>query len=294
MKIILSLFTFCLLVLVSCQKEISVESGNSPSIDSAMQFNSIIALDTTKAAPFDTTYKLFATYDGQKRITATMMVEYNNTGAIVDTFWIEKLLYSGNDTLPFKSTTMLDEGTVRLDTAYFAYAATGKLLYDSTNSKQMNPPQPDIETSVFRYTHFANRIAVDEKSYINQTLNHQANYTIWATWQNGNIVTQQDTTTTNDVETFNVSYDTKPNPLYALRPNSPFVTYGSDFLLFDTKNNVAEINNTLQYPSSGGTSEHYKYFYTYNTQGYPAIARIQTLASNRTLIINKIMYYYSK
>ncbi|MBS1926200.1 MAG: hypothetical protein JST57_09370 [Bacteroidetes bacterium] len=294
----LTIFALLLFTLFSCQKEISFENGTNPTPtppnNDSIYISKIVGLDTSKVAPLDTVYKYLLGYDISKRIQTAIMIDYNNTGIPVDTSWNLKYYYATSDTLPSKITAIGYSSFY--DTVFYSYdTPTRNLISDSSVEISFNPPSSNIDALVYKYSYFPNWITTIEKRYSNNLLQSLDTYKVYLTKQNNNIVYQLDTlqTTFQDfIETFTVSYDSKPNPIKTVINSVPYYTFDNEYLLYGSSNNILEINNVRQ-NSLGSSVEHYKYTYEYNQLGYPKVAKLQNIGSTFPRPINKIKYYYT-
>lgn len=301
------IFITLTITLFSCQKEISVENGTSQTLitSDSIYISKVIGLDTTNAAPFDTIYVANYVYDNLKRVVSYSYLTYGNTGMLDSTLCIiASKKYNGNDTLPYKQITWTKEASTKwIDTSYYQYLAGSTLLiYDSVISKDIQPYSTDIYTSVEKYAHLANTISRSITNYLNNIYTNSNNFSYNLTLQNGNIVTQLDTTWGSS-HSFICAYDNKPNP-FSRVGISPYSYAGffdiqigdtdADPTFYEQKNNILEINN-----SNGSSSPqivtHYKYFYKYNTRNYPSEVDIQNVGSsnNYNQNINKIIFKYT-
>ena len=284
-------------LLISCQKEISspiltpippVVAGDSTLI------RLIVGLDTTKSAPFDTVYKSTLYYDNLKRTSNYYLMDFNNTGVVVDTFVNTKYLYAGTDTLPFKSTTITHDASIYMDTDYLTFSAPPRnLIYDSTLNKDTNPSYPDINGDVRKYSYHPNSISLSDLTYTNGIYQGITTYSVWQTKSNGNVISQIDTLPYGVIENFSQTFDTKPNPLN-LHFQEPNLFFGTDYLIVPSVNNCTEMNSTSTDNSGTVQVQHYKYFYSYNSLGYPIEARVLNVGSTTPRPINKIKYFYTK
>jgi hypothetical protein len=302
------IFTFISLLtilLTSCQKEVSVDNGTTPTptTNDSIYIKKVIALDTTKNAPFDTVYVTTYSYDNLKRVISNFYFEYNNTGHI-DTsnfYYNVGKYYTGTDTLPFREITFTKEGNYAIrNTNYLTYSnTTSALIKDSTIviEQSIIPTTSDTSIIVNKYVRQNNLIQRIEKTiYPNSTPNIDT-FVYSLMKQNGNITSQQDNYYGSN--TFTCSYDTKINPLARVNNYASFRHFGfldlkigdtdNDPTFYEQPNNVLEINNT-----SVGASNHYKYEYKYNTKNYPTEVTLKIISGGLfDKGINKIKYQYT-
>ena len=298
--LITSLF---LILISSCQKEISSPTGSAPIpiiTNDSILISKIIGLDTTKTAPLDTVYKLLFQYDNLKRISSSLTIDYNNTGIAVDTFCNNKYFYNGTDTLPFKVNAIIDDLHTYLDTDYYQYSSPERrVIYDSSIQYDANPIYTYFTFQSYDFTYFTNQVSQTERDYPNGVYGSTQLFKIPVNKISGNIVSQRDTTSGGDVEVFNSTYDNKLNPLNRFNFGAPIIHFGSDFfttdyLLIDQVNNITEINEVRTIFITGNIYlDHYKFLYSYNTTGYPTEARILNIGSTSPRSFNKLKYFYT-
>ena len=97
--------------IISCKKEGNTNNEQTPvSNDTTLidtsRIEKIIGLDTTKMAPYDTTYTLVYQYDNLDRVIKLSYLDYNNTGAFDNLNNISETQtnsYLNNDSLPYMS-----------------------------------------------------------------------------------------------------------------------------------------------------------------------------------------------
>jgi len=268
----------------SCQKEVDSTIPGKVQNDS-INIWQVIVLDTLYPSPTDTVIKSLISYDAGKRISKDLFIQYNQgvsgTPLLIHEYSYK---YSGANKLPdyiiddFKDIT--DPTNNYTDTTYFTYN-NGLVSKDSTGG-----PADYIVTD---FTKLGNtRIKMLQSGpdlfggiYIDTTY-------IYALWQNGNLIKEIDSLwipsfSLWDINTTDITYDTKPNPFknlvipYPAPANKDLFTFGIDALFLPTTNNIAkwidDVATTIL-------------TYQYGTNGLPKIA-----TDTDGL---KIFYYYTK
>lgn len=273
MKIYFS--TLCLglvtILFSSCQKEISSDPILKVTSGDSTLLARYIELDTTLPSGSDTTFQEFYRYDAQKRVTRIYSI-YSSAPGDID---ILSYFYSGLDTLPNKVVLIWKNGSAPfVDTAFLSYT-NGLVSYDSiitydiTNNKF-------FRTEVATYTASGSNTFIQSRQYLSAApspVSRQWSGMVFKTYQNGNIIQQEDTSTfaiifTNRQYT-QVSYDNKINPFYRIYTPYPFL-----------RKLKVQKNNTIEETSSDTPSSlysHYIYSYTYRPDGYPLIVRMHSL-----------------
>ncbi|MFC4263971.1 hypothetical protein ACFOWM_13840 [Ferruginibacter yonginensis] len=301
MKKLFSIITLLMCIFISCQNEFSIEN-NTDNIQTSTPNDSIyikklIALDTTKTAPFDTVYISTFNYDNFKRLEKYSFLEYNNLGFIDTTnfYYFNTRFYNSiNDTLPSKENFInKDNLNTSIGTRFFTYYSGTTLIQIDSSIETIQTQPLDIYTTVFKYFRFTNSIKIIQTNYFNtipQSLD-SLNYVF--TKQNGNIITQQESIY-GITNSYNCQYDTKNNPLSKSKLifNQGFL----DLLLTDTDptfynqpNNVTQINNIY-----GASNSNYKFIYKYNSLNYPSEVNLKNLSGGPLFKgINKIIYQYT-
>lgn len=300
----MQLFSRALILLLSvvavssCQKEFTTDQIIDPPPvinNDSIYTKKIIALDSTKAAPFDTVYVVTNTFDSRKRLESSTVFYYYNSGAIDTTFsyLIATSFYNGNDSLISRAKTRLRDYDTYDGNRYFNYAAgTGILLSDSSLDTDLATGLQYVSLTKYNWTgNMLQRIQTDYDLPNNYIVKDTSNFTI--TKQNGNIIRQQDNylySTPNDVT---CSYDSRPNPSYKsffYLGNFGFLDIdGSDPNFYQQRNNLTEVVNV-----STANPFHFKYFYKYNSRNYPTECAIQDVNGGALFLnINRIKYLYT-
>ena len=302
MKKFITLFITLTLFLISCQKEISENDELIPTqpINDSIYISKVIALDTSKVAPFDTVYIAKYGYDNLKRVISYSYLTYNNTGAADSVYCLlATKMFNGNDTIPYKQIAWFKETSNKwVDTSYYQYINGISLIYDSTIERTIEPQSADLFTFTEKYSHINNSLSRNISNYQNNIFTGSDVFTYNFITQNNNVINQQDNAW-GATNSFICTYDTKSNPFSRIGTSSYSSAIFFDMKIGDTdadptfyeqKNNVTEITNT-----SLPSSIHYKFDYKYNSKNYPTEVAIQDMGSsnNFNLLINKIKFEYT-
>lgn len=275
-------------ILISCNKEISVENVvDSPASNDSITLSKIIYIDTSQASGLDTLEVLNFKYNNAKRLIESDEIYYDI--GIPDGRYKTVLFYNGTDTLPYKKTTTfsdLPSGNITdLHTGYYTYS-NGKVIFDSVVTTSY--PYPVSR----RYTYLNDKIIVTNYLYDLPTP-WVTTQNIYFTKNNGNTILQKDTVNVSTIHMFSFQYDNKNNPFYGLQFSSIegpvpyyFMETHNDAMVFE-KNNPTDIN---QFENS--YNFHYKYYYEYNANGYPKVARVHN--QNDPTNFFKMLYFYTK
>lgn len=303
----LSILLIC--TLLSCQKELSFTNGTTPInpiVNDSVLVSQLLALDTTKASGLDTVFKYLAYYDAQKRITNNILIEFDNTGSVLDTFFNQTYYYTGSDSLPYKTTIFINEymSTSNRDTNYYTYANTAgrELLYDSIVTKGHPPFPTNHRAEATKYVYAGNFIR-GMRNYYDQNI-PSGNDTLNAhiTKINGNITSQTDTLDLNpfggfaQARSYTLSFDNHFNPLRGLNLKFPYLGFEIPFLGDNIQaKNVTQVKLILSYSFAVPDDIlHYQYSYKYRADGYPLEIVAKDLGSTNPIRHNKIRYFYTK
>lgn len=292
-----TVYTLLTVSIISCQKDFSIDNTQSANVITASNdsifITKVVALDTNKTVPFDTTYILKVTYDNLKRVVKVYGKYYDNQGPnINNAFSSYNYIYTGNDSLPSKKVYIIGDNIV-IDTTISHpnyLSGTMKLSKDSIIHINDNP----ISFQIINYNYSGNLITTNEREYSLGSTGITATQLFQVTTTNGNIVSENQN---NSYATYTCIYDLKPNPFLRVffEQNQYF-----DFLIADPffiddpifylqKNNILESNITRSNASS-----HKLFSYKYNSLNYPIEVRIQTLiTANNNNSVNKIKFYYT-
>jgi len=277
---------FFISIFSSCQKEADGSLPNNPQTIDSSFIDKIIALDTTLPVGTDTTEKLFLTYDNLKRLSrSTQLYGPGLPGSSVTDF-----LYSGNDSLPYKSISREVYTGVwdYTDTAYFTYsngfiAKDSTITHDNTNSV--------IGARVVQYSVSGTAVNKGLRYYDFNggafVLQNSSNSTLTVVITGGNLMTQTLLTGQNTFESVQATYDNKPNPLAkAFKIRYPEADTPDWLSWWLQKNNPSQV----QFKEMGGTPDSETYVYTYRTDGYPV--KFTYSRASGGLLSNKALFYY--
>ena len=303
----LILFLLIITGSVSCQKELNFDNSPFvPQVNDSIYVSQLVALDTNRLSSRDTVYKYLAYFDAQKRVTSEMLIEFNTSGLLLDTFWIIKHNYNTGDSIPFKSTFAFNEfmTSASFDTGYYTYASTvnRELAYDSMTSRGVPPSSAYFNQRAAVYQYATDLIQVYYRYYDNNVFTGNDTLIVHHNKTNGNIVSQQDTLGYvptsgfySQAHHYTMTYDSKINPLHRLNFNFPYLDFTIPFLVNNVQgNNVTEVDTKEIYPFTPNYIWHYQYSYKYRDDGYPLEIIAKDLSSTVPIGYNKIKYYYTK
>ncbi|MEO6358658.1 MAG: hypothetical protein ABIU77_16710 [Ferruginibacter sp.] len=252
--------------------------------------SSYVIVDTTAASPLDTLSKETFTYDSLKRNSVVDTKEYAN--GVLTNQWISTFFYNGNSRLPFKKhlvTPLLSPGDANYnDAEYFFFYQGSKLIADSI--RESLPPN---NISVNNYSYTPTSIIKKYTFYgFNPVSIYSSSDTFYVQYQNENIVKQNDTSNNFQVNNYQYSYDSHPNPFlytqskYAIENRYP---------IYEMETFIEEVfatNNALDVNQFYGTYHfHYKNVYDYKPNGYPKIVRFYDLQDVPNY--GKGLYFYT-
>ena len=264
-KNLIPLLIVALIIFSSCQRETSFTRNVNNNNTDSIYLKEFVVLDPTLPSGQDTTTKVTFSYDGEKRVTQSKFVDYQFGPQFSETI---KYFYSGSDTLPFKQVTFYsDFASDYVDTSFLSYSGgrvtrDSIITYDVTNNFLWG-----IMVKLFSPS--GNNIFLQTRGYSNPP--PSAPDFAWGgmiiqSRVNGNITSQDDTTTFNIVFTdrlhHQVSYDNKINPFYKVQVNYPILNGYND----QQKNNMIE---RRAWDIAGQFEDRYQYAYVYRSDGYP-------------------------
>jgi hypothetical protein len=283
MKKTLPLFIVFVVILIgitSCKK-----TNNSSA--QVVLLSEFIKLDTMQQTPNDTlevdTYK----YDNSNRWIYEDDIVFNDVFPAKRDSGYENTttnFYVGTSAVPYLDIITESQSGVLQTTNndyLLSYSPQGLLLKDS--DVETDAGFPDI-TIVYNNTYTGStitQVSVDLSDPTNPSYD-----TVTQTKLNGNIIAQVGSVNNADGANFTASFDTHPFPF----PDtylSQFVNIGNDNVDFGQKNNLIEIQGPVI-----GTPTHYKYQYTYNTNGYPATVIEYDWSSGNPVFVYKGIYIY--
>lgn len=258
----------------SCQKEIDWSLPNTTTSDSTVLWKYVV-IDTTLSAGLDTLEVHYFEYDNQKRLTRLLdsLREDTSSSPAYTSSLVTDFFYNGNETLPYKSMGLQKDGTDRRwDTTYFSYQS-GLVSLDSARIQISNVT--GITWGIITRSFVVNgtTVTMTEKfySYTNPIPSCVSNSTILLTYTNGNISSENGTTTgcvtgSGDDQ---ITYDNKPNPFYSAIP----VHYPTTGFSFVDGNNTQK-NNMIE---ENSTAFHTQRTYSYRSNGLPSVGRVNDL-----------------
>ncbi|HMI79954.1 MAG TPA: hypothetical protein VK484_14240 [Ferruginibacter sp.] len=156
----LLLAALCFFFLESCQKEYSIDNGNTPVSPSGNDSFYLDRITEVYYIPGDSTIQDFL-YDNQKRIKSISKKSYQNN-TLIDTSVIT-LFYNGNDSLPFKLTDYLAvvgvftwfDSTIN----FLFYDAQGRMILDSSIHSSQGTGSPyHKDKDIYSVKYVANNI----------------------------------------------------------------------------------------------------------------------------------------
>ena len=281
MKTITTIFSLLIILLFSsCQKELDIDlptGGNGTTNDSTVLWK-YLQVDTKLPPGLDTLgFSLFE-YDNQDRISKINLYDRSDTSSSsAYTGHAEtKYYYSGNDTLPFKTTFFTNDfGFAMTDTIYYNYQQ-GFVSYDSSISFLDDPFGPTRYMTVRNFSNGGSNVASNQKTYTwiypSPPFLCESNLIYVIGYLNGNIVSENGSSTGCGVGGWDIqaSYDNKVNPFYSLSIPYRTLLDSRGFFQLQQKNNTTET-------VSSSMNQHTKSSYTYRNDGYPLVVRVQDL-----------------
>jgi|GEM_PF-1608838 len=278
-------FAFAVLLITSCQKEITPTDvpvvTPPPATADSSRLTKYIEIDSVAANSFDTVTVVSIEYDAQKRVTA--VISYNSTDPADNLANYEKYFYhyNGSDTLPDRMITQLriESGSdinSHVDTSFYTYTSTGKLLKDSSNRNLTSNfgLKHYITTRSFDYqSSFFTIVKTDtDPSFAGTTID-----SVFLTMANNNISAIRFTNYTLPGYTLEYghnstfTYDSKPNPFHkikALASTIQLYEFDNGPMALLQKNNVTSISQT----SLAGETVSENIQYSYHANEYPAVS----------------------
>ncbi len=262
----------------------------APVTNDSIYLSKVIALDTTKTAPFDTVYLAYYTYNNHKLLSHDFF-EFASTGAATEST-SNDFFYNGTDSMPFKLIqTELLPLPVETYTHFFTYQP------GTRNHTEDSIVHENAETLVVKRIFTGDSFESYTDLYTSSGQSHNGPFYTTIVKQNGNIVSQKDTINGIVAEQYTCSYDNHPNPFYNIswynntRIPSIYKT-GAD--CFGPVNNVTEIDITSgQFAGPPGFYSDYTYTWTYRSDGYPIKGILRDNGSSSPDHLNKILYFYT-
>jgi hypothetical protein len=177
--------------------------------------------------------------------------------------------YNGNDTLPYKTAEIVnDGGNIYRDTMFYLYTA-GFVSWDSSRDFGVGSQYSIVSSAT--YINTGNTTFVSANSWYYSPYSPvsflHGDGTVSKTYQNSCITEQIDTAVNPKITNANhyqLAYDNKPNPFYRIDIHYPL--YGGLNGSLD-----AQKNNLREKISSDASSvfEHLQFSYSYRSDGYP-------------------------
>ncbi len=292
-------FLFAIVVLISftsCSKSENTSPVPPPPVVFGTILTKVYEVDTTKAAPADTINRWSFTYDNLNRLiidSFTSLTTYS--GSIY--YIINKIEYTGTDTFAYRKTQRAFKGSnfMSADTVYYKFVNS---RYDSDTMVFDYGLTFPPGTARNKFTYSANVITRNFQNWVPQN-----SYTatevqkIYLTIVNNNIIAQRDTIVssvngfpqpTPTIFTTNVSYLSNPNPFYSLT-----ASYSNGYFRIPGIGNIANRSYAPRNLISQQTSSYgsITYDYTFRSDGYPLIARVNN-NQNGTSLKTKLLFVY--
>lgn len=289
-KKILFLLALCINVLFfSCQKEVDgrldEEVDDIPEVEGTILWKYII-MDTTLPAGLDTLEKHLFDYDAGGRISRITLLTRSDTSsspAYSDTL-ISNFFYQAVDTLPYRITTRLGDGTYSSDINSFFTFIDGKMVADSTDQNSITFIGLLHNRRTHYYTYSGTTVNARGRNIDDAGNLCETNYSISRTLNGTNILTETGTMTGCTIGGWDRqrAYDTHRNPLCFFNTPMP------SSVLHDTYFWTAPVNNiTLQ--ESTSMFDHVTFSYTYNANSLPSVVRAYDITNTQ---LHKGLFYY--
>ncbi len=316
MKVLISaLAIFSILVLQSCQKELTADTGNTnpPTGITDSSYLSKIYYVEVNGALTDTGNRLTYSYDNLKRVTAIRGIPNNLYDVIQISY---DYYYNGSDTLPFRSRRIYVSANdpaqtqFRYDTtiAWHYYDNTGRNIKDSMINSVADASTPVPYYSVLElrtYSYGSGKIYgfrtytginVPNPSYVYPDQKDTALLDALGNITNSKSYRYNSSSTLYELEVVSdFTYDAKQSPFSKLSNFKTFGIFpnGETFYSELPQNTNRVTQNELHSFSGGGGGIHYDYSYTnsYNTNGLIKQALIYDQPPNPT-IYAKLLFSY--
>lgn len=292
---------FCVLsvLFTACQKEVESTDPvvDPPVTNDSTYISKIIALDTTKAAPFDTVFVRTFEYDAQKRVIKNVERYYNNTGGVDPNgeYIVTTKKYSGTDSLPYLCVSQNIDGVDNYTDSNFITYQSGQVTIDSLIYYDLGVSFYQVS----RYYRNGNTIKQVRTFYHDNVFSYKDSVVFNLTKTAGNITLQTSVLGPSVTNTFKVTYDNRINPL-AKAGVSEYAGYAGllEFHIGDDDedptyylqpNNPTEIIND----DGGQYNSHYTFGYKYNSLNYPTEILVKKISGNGVDIYhNKMLFKY--
>ena len=284
----LLVITISTLSIISCQREADdvINRTTNPNSNDSVYLKQYVELDTTAAPGSDTMNKYDFYYDNAKRLTGFLLTEYNYNPDM-KSYSDVKYYYNGNDSLPYKTTTRIQDGLSYLDTTFYSYS-NGKISADSVIFYRENNHE-------LLYTHKSSFSLSGSNVFYKY---RRVNYLLGTptvrvdsglvniTMIGNNISTQTSPAGLLVGEYSKFTHDNKVNPFYRIDIHYPLIGFSE----FD-----AEKNNFLSYQNGLDPSNLYSHYvinYNYRADGYPLTLKKSDLTD--PTYTAKGFFYYTK
>jgi hypothetical protein len=269
MKIILTvvLVTLSSIVIFSCQKEVhdNITRRINQNPNDSVLLSEYIELNTTMPSGLDTLLKIVYTYDAEKRLKGYFLsdgVDYQTV----------EVFYSGAEIFPYKTVSFWSNfADVYRDTIFYSY--TNGLVSKDSMIEYNNGTNQLFSIEARMFSAIGNNSVIQFRRYLTRGSppDYEANGTVFKTYQNENIVVQDDSTYSTIGFAYDkhqeVKYDNKINPFYKALPiHYPILYYWL----------IAQPNNPIENISweNPGYQEHLIYSYSYRQDGYPISVKV--------------------
>ena len=300
MKTFLIILCACF-VFISCQKD-PASPGTLPVTSDTANLARVVAFDTTRVAPFDTSYTLSYTYDNLNRVSTIIFYPYNSTG-IVDTLnsQIETHVFSyfGNDSIAsYRNSNYVGSLSRIRRESYYSYDGAGILLRDSASFYQIFPRGGIGEITISSYSVQSNPIRKISQFLFNGTVDTSYNL---VSKNSGNVTLQKLTSYYFGNSDLTLDYDTMRNPFWKLNtwigqyPNfiegQPWLFKKNLINSYRMKNNIVKFKMTNV--NQSGIAEQFDVQYKYNAMRYPTEMIFKNeVGGYLSPKINKVKFFY--
>ena len=280
-------------VLISCQKEISIDNVTSPTLEDTTRLKKFIILDTRQTSPNDTLFIYNYLYDNFRRCSKITVKDYQN-----NSLGYTYNYYRGTDTLiTFRK--LINQVYSDSVYEYFNYSNDGQMLLDSV----LEFHSGSAVTLTYKY-------AINNNSLTTSIIHSNGLPFLIGKYQinkdnSGNITTEKDSSFSynsgsyfykNNSDLFS-TYDIYQCPFYRIYPKRltdldyELITVDDIFPFsgFFQKNNIKTKTRTTLPSTSGLDNYNETYQYIYNVNNYPSTVIYKDLIFGD---VYKGIYYY--
>lgn len=270
---------------VSCQKEVNLETGTTPTLtpsDTTLLLKMFIVLDTTLAAPNDTVYKYTFFYDNLNRCTSYRATDGNDSFAVLNNYNASDSFIANRKIYDFSS----GDSTLH----YLTYSPVGKILSDSIKEFSLSPTNFLLE---YQNTSNQNGIITVKSNGIqfeyNRFLTSRDNNSNLLNVKDSLFILSGTSYLLTETANSNITYDTKINPFYKIVPNflinaqlesSTIFTF-IPFQSLPQKNNILSETKFFNPQTPGLDNFNNSFEYVYNSNNYPTLVRVSDLLNNK-------------